>query len=178
MKHLSSEEISSVVAGISISEEAHVHECADCAQEVERLANMLSLFRGSVREWTDRLDHSEFPVREAVVSRVRRSRAPHRASMAWVVVAAAFAAAVAIPMYQDSREQEVQAQAKRDAQLRDAQLMDDVNEQLSRSGPLAMDPLMRLMAFPDNGPGTNLTKSHGIASGIARGVARGIDGDN
>jgi hypothetical protein len=171
MKHLSSEEISSVVAGISISEEAHVHECADCAQEVERLKNMLALFRGSVREWTDKLDHSEFPIHEAVVSQVRRSRTSHRASMAWVAMAAAFAAAVAIPMYQDSREQEAKAQAKRDAQLRDAQLMDDVNEQLSRSGPLAMDPLMRLMAFPDNSSGMNATKSRGAETVMIDGAS-------
>lgn len=157
MKHLSSEEISSVVAGISVSEEAHVRECADCAQEVERVKDILTLFRGSIREWTDKLDHSEFPVHEAIVSRAPGSHAPYRAPMAWVLAAAALAAAVAIPMYQDSRNHEMKAQAERDAQL-----LDDVNEQLSRRGPLAMDPLMQLMAVPDSGPGTNSTKSRGI----------------
>ena len=82
---------------------------------------------------------------------------PHRSPMAWALAAAAFAAAVAIPIYQDSREQEIKAQAERDAQL-----IEDVNAQLSRRGPLAMDPLMQLMAVPDNGPGTNSTKSRGI----------------
>jgi len=108
--------------------------------EVERFQNALMLFRGSVREWTDKLDHSEFPVHEAIVLQARGKRAGHRAPMAWVLAAAAFAAAVAVPMYQDSRDRELKAQAERDAQL-----MDDVNAQLSRSGPLAMDPLMQLM---------------------------------
>jgi len=140
MKHLSSEQLSSVVAGIRIPEDGHLRECATCAQEVERMKTVLNLFRGSVWEWADNLDHS----------RAKPAHAPRRTPMAWVVAAAVLAAAVAIPMYQDSRTQELKAQA-----LRDAQLLDDVNAQLSRSGPLAMDPLMRLMAFPESGSGTS-----------------------
>ena len=149
MKHLSPEQISSVVAGIPVSEEAHIRDCAACALEVNRMKTVLNLFRGSVREWTDKLDHSEFPVHEDIALRAQGSHAPHRAPVAWVMAAAALAAAVAIPMYQDSIAQELKAQA-----LRDAQLLDDVNAQLSRSGPLAMDPLMRLMAFPEGGTET------------------------
>jgi hypothetical protein len=156
MKHLSSEQISSVVAGIRIPEQAHVQECSACGQEVERVQNVLTLFRGSVREWTDKLDHSEIPVQEAIVSHARASLTPHRAPMAWVLAAAALAAAVAIPIYQDSRDRELKAQAERDAQL-----MDDVNAQLSRSGPMAMDPLMQLMTAPISGPVTEAPKAHG-----------------
>jgi hypothetical protein len=152
MKHLSSEQISSVVAGSRIPEEDHVRNCAECALEVERVQNMLTLFRGSVREWTDKLDHSEFPT-----SRVRVARPPHRAPMAWVLAAAALAAAVAIPMYQDSRDRELKAQAERDAQL-----MDDVNAQLSRRGPMAMDPLMQLMVVPERISVTDPSKSRGV----------------
>jgi hypothetical protein len=157
MKHLSPEEISNVVAGIRISEDAHLRNCADCAQEVERVQNLLTVFRSSVREWTDKLDHSDFPVHEAVASRVRGARPPHRAPMAWVLAAAALAAAVAIPMYQDSRDRELKAQAERDAQL-----MDDVNAQLSRSGPMAMDPLMQLMVVPERVSVTDPSKLHGV----------------
>jgi hypothetical protein len=156
MKHLSQEQISSVVAGLRIPEDAHLQNCAECAQEVERVRNVLMVFRSSVREWTDKLDHSEFPVHEAVASRVRGARPPHRAPMAWVLAAAALAAAVAIPIYQDSRDRELKAQAERDAQL-----MDDVNAQLSRSGPMAMDPLMQLMTVPISGPATEASKTHG-----------------
>ena len=152
MKHLSPEQISEVVAGIRIPEDAHVRNCAECAREVERVQNVLTLFRGSIRTWTDKLDHSE--LHEAVVS--SKARSPHGAPMAWVLAAAALAAAVAIPIYQDSRDKEVKAQAERDAQL-----MDDVNAQLSRSGPMAMDPLMQLMSVPINGPATEASKSHG-----------------
>jgi hypothetical protein len=157
MKHLSSEQISSVVAGIRIPEQAHVQECSACGQEVERVQNVLTLFRGSVREWTDKLDHSEIPVQEAIVSHARASLTPHRAPMAWVLAAAALAAAVAIPIYQDSRDRELKAQAERDAQL-----MDDVNAQLSRSGPMAMDPLMQLMVLPERVSVTDPSKSHGV----------------
>jgi len=157
MKHLSSEQISTVVAGFHVSEAAHIRECAACALEVEHAQNLLALFRSSVREWTDRLDHSEFPVHEAVASRTRETLAPGRAPMVWVLAAAVLAVAVAIPVYQDSREREVKAQA-----LRDDQLLDDVNAQLSRSGPLAMDPLLRLMSLPGGRPGADSVKSYGV----------------
>jgi len=101
MKHLSSEQVSKVAAGIRIPEDSHVRNCAECAGEVERVQNVLTLFRGSIRAWTDKLDHSEF--HEAVAS--RRVRSPHRTPMAWVLAATALAAAVAIPMYQDSKNQ-------------------------------------------------------------------------
>jgi hypothetical protein len=155
MKHLSPEQISSVVAGLRIPEEDHLRNCADCAREVERVQSVLTVFRSSVRELTDKMDHSEFPVHEAVSSRTHAVR-PHRAPMAWVLAAAALAAAVAIPIYQDSRDRELKAQEERDAQL-----LDDVNAQLSRSGPLAMDPLMQLMAVPVGGPAKELSKAPG-----------------
>jgi hypothetical protein len=153
MKHLSSEQVSKVAAGIRIPEDTHVRNCAECAGEVERVQNVLTLFRGSIRAWTDTLDHSEF--HEAVAS--CQPRSPHRAPIAWVLAAAALAAAVAIPVYQDSKAQELRAQAERDAQLLDA-----VNAQLSRSGPLAMDPLMQLMVVPEKVSTTDPSKLHGV----------------
>jgi hypothetical protein len=152
MKHLSSEQISKVTAGIRIPEDAHVRDCAECAREVERVQGVLAVFRGSIRSWTDTLDHSEFY--QVVAS--RKARSPHRAPMAWVLAAAALAAAVAIPVYQDSKHKEVKAQAERDAQL-----LDDVDAQLSRRGPLAMDPLMQLMVVPERASVTDPLKSHG-----------------
>jgi len=152
MKHLSPEQISSVVAGIRMPGDDHIRDCAECALEVERVQNALTLFRGSIRDWSDKLDHSEF--HEAVAS--RKARSPHRAPMAWVLATAALAAAVAIPIYQDSKNQEVKAQA-----LRDAELLNDVNAQLSRRGPLAMDPLMQLMTAPISSPAAEASKAHG-----------------
>jgi hypothetical protein len=153
MKHLSPEQISSAVAGIPIAGDDHIRNCSECALEVERVQNALTLFRGSVRVWTDKLDHSEF--HEAVVS--RKARTPHRPPMAWVLAAAALAAAVAIPIYQDSKNQEMKAQA-----LRDEQLLDAVNAQLSRRGPLAMDPLMQLMVVPERVSVTDPWRARGV----------------
>jgi len=155
MKHLSPEQISNVVAGIRIPEEAHVQDCQECKQEVERVRNVLGLFRTSVREWTNTLEHSEFPLREEMELQERRHSGTRRASMAWVLATAALAAAVAIPMYQDSRAQEAKAQAERDSQL-----LDDVNAQLSRSGPLAMDPLMQLMPVSIGSTGPEFIKAN------------------
>ena len=160
MKHLSPEQISNVVAGIRIPEEAHVRDCPDCTREAERVRDLLTLFRSSVREWTETLDHAEFPVHEAMHLQARRYRGPHRAPVAWVLATAALAAAVAIPMYKDSREQEAKAQAQRDSQL-----LDDVNAQLSRSGPLAMDPLMQLMPVSFSSSGTEFIKASSTETG-------------
>jgi hypothetical protein len=160
MKHLSPEQISSVVAGIRIPEDAHISECAECIREVERARNVFTLFRSSVREWTDTLDHSAFPVQSALDLQVRRYRGTHRTRMAWVFATAALAAAVAIPMYQDSRAQEAKAQAEKDSQL-----LDDVNAQLSRSGPLAMDPLMQLMPVPIGSTGPDFLKANSSEPG-------------
>jgi len=76
--------------------------------------------------------------------------------MGWVLAAAALAAAEAIPIYQDSRDRELKAQEERDAQL-----LDDVNAQLSRSGPMAMDPLMQLMGAPVGVPAKEASKAPG-----------------
>jgi hypothetical protein len=159
MKHLTPEQISSVVAGIRIPEDAHVSECAECTREVELARNVLTLFRSSVREWTDTLDHSEFPVHQVMNAPARRYPGQRRAPLAWVLATAALAAAVAIPLYQDSRNQEAKVQAQKDSQL-----LDDVNAQLSRSGPIAMDPLMQLMSVPISSSGTDFIKANGIGA--------------
>jgi hypothetical protein len=160
MKHLTPEQISSVVAGIGIPEDAHVSECAECTREVELARNVLTLFRSSVREWTDTLDHSEFPVHQVVNAQARRYPGQRRAPLVWVLATAALAAAVAIPVYRDSRAEEAKAQAQKDSQL-----LDDVNAQLSRSGPMAMDPLMQLMPVPISSPGTDFIKTSHIETG-------------
>ena len=158
MKHLSPEQISSVVAGISIPQEMHSMVCTECATEVERYRNVLSMFRnlvresalqeslvqeGAMRSWLDQQSPCGISVREGAGSPSIPARSMRRTPVTWVFAAAVLAVVVALPMYQDSREQELKLQAQRDDQL-----LDDVNAQLSRSGPLAMDPLMRLMVSP------------------------------
>jgi hypothetical protein len=145
MKHLSSEQISKVVAGAGIAEEDHVRECSACALEVDRVRDVFALFRRSVRDWTDKQDHSDFPMGNATISDARPSRGRRQAVLGWVLTAAVLTTAVAIPVYESSREREMKAQAERDAQL-----IDDVNEQLSRHAPLAMLPLMQLMSAKES----------------------------
>jgi len=146
MKHLSPEQISKLIAGTDIPEESHARECSSCTSEVERVREVLAMFRHSVRDWTDKQDHSEIPDCEWVLARARPSRRPGTNSLTWVLAAGLLAAIVAVPAYQNSREREAKAQAERDSQLIDA-----VKLQLSRRGPIAMEPLNQLMSMKDAG---------------------------
>jgi hypothetical protein len=140
MKHLSSEEVSRIVTGAFASENEHFRQCPVCAQEVERVRDTFAQFRNSVRDWTDQQDCSDVALRGGRIARLDSSRADRHSPLAWLLAAAALAAAVAVPVYQNSRERDARVQAERDAQL-----IDDVNAQLARHAPVAMQPLMQLM---------------------------------
>ena len=141
MKHLSSEQISKVVAGTCDSqEERHGRECEKCGTEVTRARDVLSMFRSSVREWTETQSHSEFVGSEISSLRVRM----HRQPLAWVLATMVLAVVVAVPAYRNAKDRELremQAQAERDVLL-----IEDVNAHLSQKAPMAMEPLLRLMS--------------------------------
>jgi hypothetical protein len=140
MKHLSSEQISKVTAGLYVPEEAHILECAQCAAELERSREMLSQFGWSIREWTARQQPRDWAPRSPRVS--------HRSPVAWALAGAALAIVVAAPVYRDSRERQIKEQAERDARL-----IDDVNAQLSRRGPAVLQNLMQMMNDSDSAGG-------------------------
>jgi hypothetical protein len=146
MKHLTSEQISSVVAGWSRdeNEQQHVSACPVCAAEIERLRELLTQFRTSIRDWSEgsqTIVNLPRPVSPRYPDRV------HPRRVVWVLAAAALAIAVAVPVYQDVREREMKAQADADYLL-----IESVQSQLSRSAPMAMQPLMQLVAPTESDP--------------------------
>jgi hypothetical protein len=140
MKHLSSEQISKLTAGVNIPEEAHIRECAECMAEVDRSREMLSQFGWSMREWTG----SQRPHQWAP----RAPRITHRSPVAWALAGVAVAIVVAVPVYRDTRERQIKDQAERDARL-----IADVNAQLSRQAPAVLQNLMQMMNDSDNAGG-------------------------
>jgi len=139
MKHLTSEQVSSVVAGWSQDENEHQHAsaCPVCAAEIERLREVLTLFRGSIRDWSEGSQTTKNLPRPASPRHADRA---HPRRVVWVLAAAALAVAVAVPVYQDVRDRELKAQADADDLL-----IESVQSQLSRSAPMAMQPLMQLV---------------------------------
>jgi len=139
MKHLTSKQISQVTAGLTanlkVPEEAHIRECEQCMAEVDRSREMLSQFGWSVREWSGMQQPREWAPRS--------SRVSHRSPFAWALAGAALAIVVAVPVYRDSRERQIREQARQDARL-----IDDVNAQLSRRAPAALQSLMQMMNEP------------------------------
>jgi len=152
MRHLTSEQISKLVAGSSLEfaeENQHCRECPVCAAELARDRNVLSLFRNSVRAWTEKQNHSEFPV---VLPAARRSEPVHRQSLTWVVVGAGLALAIAVPIYRDARDRQIKTQADQDILL-----TEDVSAHLARRVPVAMNSLMQLMSVEGSGSAADST---------------------
>jgi len=142
MKHLTSEQVSAIVAGWSNHEDEQLHAtaCPVCAAEIDRLRKALTLFRASIRDWSENSSQTlsnvaQFPGQGQLPDRL------HPRRVAWVLAAAALALAVAVPVYHDVRERELKAQADADYQL-----IESVQSHLSRTAPVAMQPLIPLVS--------------------------------
>ena len=145
MKHLTSDQVSAIVAGWSNREDEQLHAsaCPVCAAEIDRLRKALALFRTSVMDWSDNSSQTrnlaKFPDQGQHPDRL------HPRRVAWVLAAAALALAVAVPVYHDVRERELKAQADADYQL-----IESVQSHLSRTAPVAMQPLMPLVSSSES----------------------------
>jgi anti-sigma factor RsiW len=131
-KHLSSKQISRWIAGQQTSKvERHLEQCAECSMELTRSHSGFVAFAQSVREWAQQQKEELQP------AEIRAWTASRNRWRPWVLGLAAgvVALAVGIPAYRSSR----------DAREKDAQLLEQVQTQLSRSVPASMEPLMRLM---------------------------------
>jgi len=141
MKHLNSEQMSAIVAGWSSSEteQQHALVCRECAAEIDHLRETLKLFRASIRDWSEGNCKSAVNVAPQSSPNIAPDR-PHPRRVAWVLAAAGLAIAVAVPVYQDVRENELKAQEEADDRL-----IESVQNQLSRSAPVAMQPLVPML---------------------------------
>ncbi len=142
--HLSSEKISRWMAGDCTPDtNQHLRECPQCAAETARLRALLAEFRSSVIARSALEKGAEAPERWAPLEQRRRftSGAPR-----WKLAAAALAIAVIVPICKNSGERRRDAAAFQ----ADVQLWEAVNAQVSRSVPMPLEPLMKLVAWePD-----------------------------
>ena len=140
-RHLSSAEISEWAAGTRTQErEHHLHECAECRDELTRLQGALWEFRESLRSWSAG-QGGEAP---RPVWLTEGPRGAHR--LRWALVAMAMVLLAAIPIYR-SRER----QRKADASLEDAVLLEQIDAGVSRSVPAPMEPLTSLVSWRSTG---------------------------
>jgi hypothetical protein len=151
--HLNDEQISRWIAGASTPEEQrHCRECAQCRASVTSFQDDLSSFGAAMAHWADNQRVSAVPEvrRSADVSDQARVR-----PLRWVTVAAILAILGGIPAYKRSIEREHKIQAAQESQL-DAQLLDRVNDHLSRTAPASLQPLMEML--PDRNDVEDLNK--------------------
>jgi hypothetical protein len=144
INHLSPQQISSLMIGQAKPDEAqHAAECSECAAEVLCLQETLAVFRDSVQQWTDRCGGSEVPSPAFLRtdSAVFSGRPFH-----WALAVVALILLVLIPVHKNTSERRLV-----EAEAEDTLLLEQVNAQLSRTVPEALEPLMTLLsdATPD-----------------------------
>jgi len=139
-EHLPAGRIAECVGGgASADERRHVRECAQCGAEIARLGSALGHFREAVRGWSGELG-------ERALERARAAarRGPVRVWFRWPVLAtAALALAIAVaPVYKTVRDRQRAAEA-----LADAQLLEQVDREVTESVPGPMEPLAQLVSW-------------------------------
>ena len=138
MKHLSEEQIAQWIAGERPAAiESHLSACERCRAAVAGFEDVLAQFRASARS----------VVVPALSLRTRRSMAWPRLTAA----AAALALLVAVPLYRDRQER-----ARAELARQDAQLLQQVDAEISQAVPDAMDPLTNLVSWNSGSTEHNL----------------------
>jgi hypothetical protein len=143
-KHLSEDQFAKCLVGQSTSAELqHITECADCNNELDRLAATLSLFRNALRDRIDARVASQAPR----VSRLPLRHHPDASGIPqwrWALAAAAVVVLVTVPFL--TREKEPQTVVeKAPPQMDPDALMNAVNLHLSRTVPAPMERMISLM---------------------------------
>ena len=138
MTHLSSEQISRLIAGAATpQEQQHAGECVQCRAELAQARKTFSDFRDSVREWSERNRRSAIPY-----GAFQDTTFPTQSHLLrWVVFAAALVLLMAIPFYNNAVRHEREAEA-----LEDTLLLEQVNMHLSRSVAAPMEPFMEILS--------------------------------
>ena len=137
-EHLAAGRITECVGGgPGPEEQRHLLECAECRAEVARLRSTLVQFREAVRGWSD--GQSEWALARA---RARAVRRPAGVWFRWPVLAAIALALAVAPVYRTVRDRQQAAQA-----LADAQLLEQVDREVSESVPSPMEPLAQLVSW-------------------------------
>lgn len=135
--HLSSDGISQWVAGGGTSgDREHMQTCAECRAEVRKLQNALSGYSGFARDW----GRGQAPAAPSLSQLLSGSRRPAR-FVRWAGLAAATAVAIFVLALPRAGKTPT-TQPPTDDPAQDALLLEQVNARISRTAPLAMEPLL------------------------------------
>jgi hypothetical protein len=139
--HLSSEQLAECILGQPDAELArHVQGCPRCRAELLQFRAALGEFRGAVRGWSGEQAGAMLS-NAAAVPQPRSFRASHQLAWALLIAAVCFIASFVVPGH---RGGSVVNEAGYEAG-NDALLLSQVDAQVSRSAPSAMEPLMKLV---------------------------------
>ena len=139
--HLSSEQISGWIAGDRTpAAEQHLRECRQCAEETERLAALFAEFRSSAIEWSLLQKEDEAP-RQWTPSKQRGGFFGR--VLRWKLAAAAIAIMLVFPICKTLNDRQRGAELLK----ADAQLLEEISNQISRPVPASLEPLMDLIAW-------------------------------
>lgn len=134
IQHLSAEQISQWMIGERSPQlERHVAQCDECRAELAQLETTLRQFRGAVREWSG-----------SATPPAWRQPAPRHSWFSWprlALAAATLCILLALPVYWTIRGRE------RAEQAADAQLLEQVDSEISRAVPEPMEPLVNLVTW-------------------------------
>jgi hypothetical protein len=146
--HLTSESISQFIAGDGLpADRAHIELCAHCSAEVRKLQNALSSYSDFARDWGRR----EAPVEPSLSQLLGETRRPARLAR-WTGLAAVAAVVILVIVF-PRVDKPPKAEPAAEDSARDADLLRQVNAQISRTAPVAMEPL--LIWLEDKGPTSN-----------------------
>jgi hypothetical protein len=143
-QHLSREQISDLLVsrdGGKYSE--HLDTCEMCGAEAAKLRGAISSFAAAAREWSRKQDLAEAPLmlRKISNSRKRMTR------LAWAMAIAA----VLLLIFSSSIYVRHESQRDEAATLEsDDALMQQIDTEVSRRAPAAMDPLVRASSASGN----------------------------
>jgi hypothetical protein len=142
MKHLSEEQIAQWIGGERpAAVESHLAGCEQCRAAVTSFEDVLAQFRASI--------HSVAAPPPSLRT---------RPGMSWprlVAAAAALALFVAVPVYHQRQERARAVLAQQDAQL-----LQQVDAEISQKVPDAMDPLTNLVSWSSGSTEHNLNEEH------------------
>jgi hypothetical protein len=129
-EHLSPERVFEAIAGHRNAEvEEHLRVCLSCDAEVDRLQTSIAGLSQAIH------GVSTPQIRWAELRPQSRTR-----QFTWIAAAAMIAITVAVPVYEETQNRQIEAMGEADAGL-----LEEVDAQLSREVPASMQSLMELM---------------------------------
>ncbi|MFZ0593237.1 MAG: hypothetical protein WAM39_22455 [Bryobacteraceae bacterium] len=139
--HLTSEQISDWALGTRSRPVArHIHSCPVCRKEINRFEEALVHFRTSVREWTACQFDPHFQIQ---CDRSERHSGT-AVRTAWALTALVLCLVVSLAVHRGPRQGDELANDGDNA------LLNQVDQEVARTVPGPMEPLLRLVAWDGN----------------------------